>query len=86
MVINLSLSGVASAVQADTQDIMSGPQTSKRWADEYARTSRTLYRLLASPGMQSRARAPFLRQLLLRLNFNDFLQQDIAKRCESQKP
>lgn len=44
--------------------------------EEFQRTSRLLYKLLSTPSMQSRARAPFLRQLLLRINFNGFVQRD----------
>lgn len=36
--------------------------------------------------MQSRARAPFLRQLLLRLNYNDFVQQDTDRHAAAQAP
>ena len=72
-------------MQADKHDVISGSQSCGRWADEYIRAARTMYRLLAMPTMQGRARAPFLRQLLLRLNFNDFLQRDVDEFLEQQE-
>lgn len=66
------------ALQADSQDVLNGPHSSSRWADEYFRSARIMYRFLAMPSMLGRPRAPFLRQLLLRLNFNNFMQQDVA--------
>ena len=45
-------------------------------ADDFHRSSRLLFKLLSTPSMQSRARAPYLRQLLLRLDFNGFVQRD----------
>ena len=52
--------------------------------EAFQRNSRLFFRLLSTPAMQSRARAPYLRLLLLRLNFNDFLQQDTEKYNLSQ--
>ena len=72
-------------MQADSHDVLSGPQRSRQWADEYFRSARIMYRLLAMPTMQGRARAPFLRQLLLRLNFNDCLQQDVIEFAAQQE-
>jgi hypothetical protein len=57
-----------------------------RLVDEFQRTSRLIYKLLSTPSMQSRARAPFLRQLLLRLNYNDFVQQDTDRHAAAQAP
>ena len=54
-------------------------QQPKRLVEDFQRNSRLLYRLLSSPTMHNRARAPFLRLLQLRLNFNDFMQQDMQR-------
>lgn len=54
--------------------------------EEFQRNSRLLYKLLSMPSMQSRARAPFLRQLLLRLNFNEFMQKDVDSHSAMQEP
>ena len=50
-----------------------------RLVEDFQRNSRVLYCLLSSPAMHNRARAPFLRLLQLRLNFNDFMQQDMLR-------
>lgn len=54
--------------------------------DDFIRNSRLLYKLLSTPSMQSRARAPFLRQLLLRLNFNDYVQRDTDRHAVAPAP
>ena len=54
-------------------------QQPTRLVEDFQRNSRVLFRLLSSPAMHDRARAPFLRLLQLRLNFNDFMQQDMQR-------
>lgn len=43
-------------------------------AEEFAKRSNSLYTILRSPKLAGSQRAPFLRQFLLRLNYNSFFE------------
>lgn len=48
-------------------------------AAEFRRRANLLYTLLQSNKLQSSQRAPYLRQFLLRLNFNGFVENEAVK-------
>lgn len=84
MFIHAVVQRTEEAVQAKESTIVLEYEA-KEVSNEFRRRTSQLYKLLQSSTLQAPQRVPYLRQLLLRLNFNQFMEREAAGTAKAAK-